>query len=126
MLNCNIERIAAAAAGSIIMAAAFKIRACKSIYIKIAFTAETPFAFFITINNQGGQFYTLNAQGIIHQSFGIAGFDLKSQQVLFGNVDQGRIVFIEQVHPVQQNVSDKAKPVLQEIIVNILVYDGMP
>ncbi len=63
MLYCYIERVAASATGGIVMPAAFKVEACKGIHVEIALAAEAPFPFFIAVNYQGGQFYTLNAQG---------------------------------------------------------------
>ena len=56
-----------------------KINAGKGIHIKVTLAAEAPFPFFIAVNNQGSQFNTLNAQGPVHQAFGIAGFNLIPQ-----------------------------------------------
>ena len=55
------------------MSPTFKMLSRKGIHIKTTLTAETPFSFFIPVNNKSSQFYALNTQRIIYESFGISG-----------------------------------------------------
>ena len=79
---------------------------------KIALASKRQLYLFVSVNDQGSQFYALNRQGIIYESFGIAGFDVIFHQVFPRNGDQRRIVLIKNLQPVQQHMADETKAVL--------------
>src|SRR5579859_6834241 len=104
------------------MPASIEIGARKGIDIEIALAAERAFYFLVPVDDQCCHFYALDRQGVVDQSFRIAGFDLIADKVLPGYGDQGRIVFVEDLHPVLQDKTHEPKPVLQEIVEEIFMY----
>ena len=79
------------AASRIEMASPVEMGAGKSITIKVTFAAEAPFSFFVPVNHNAGQFYALDAQGIIDQTLRIAGFYLVAEQILLCYPDERRV-----------------------------------
>src|SRR5665811_1967386 len=74
------------------MSTAIKIFSCKSIYIKAVFAAERALTLISPVDNYCSQFYSMNAQWKINQSFCIAGLYIKLYKINLRNNDKGCIL----------------------------------
>src|SRR5687767_6427188 len=93
-----------------------KIFAGKGITIKVTLTAKTPFTLFIPIDYNGNKFNSLDALRVIYKPFCVAGFYVIFKEISFGYGQKHSIIFIKNLHPVLQYMSNETQPVFQEII----------
>src|SRR5450432_170024 len=110
MASCRIE-----------MSPPPEIFAGEGIDVEIPFAAKRAFYLLVPVDDQRGHFNALDGKGIVYQSFRIAGLDLETHQILPGDRDKRRIVFIIDIHPALQHIPDEPQPVLQEIIEKVLM-----
>src|SRR6185312_9724213 len=92
----------------------------EGVDIEISFAAERTLDLFIAVYDECRHFYALDRQGVVDEPFGVTGLDLVADKVLPGDGDQCRIVLIEDLHPALQYETHKTKPVLQEVVEEIL------
>src|SRR5664279_3104488 len=103
------------------MSTAVKILTGKSIHVKSALASERTLTFVSTIYYNRCKLDTFYAQGEVYEALGVTRFYIVFNKIRLRDSNKRCVIFVKDLHPVQQDISKKTEAPFEEIIEKIFM-----